>query len=295
MKIATKLISAAFPLGLIASCAVLDAPIIEPEVRSVSEPIQAAIARYETNSKSEFGFKIVGGEPILIDRAPWQAALVVSYIADASHGVFCGGSVLNEEWILTAAHCVDGDGTEPSILNVVVGTDDLTEPDQRVNVKAIYKHEEYFSARYSGYDIALLKLATPIDAQSVELYSGDIDDLPKDTRLWISGFGKTEMNGKKSPVLLAASVPYVNTRSCNSRASYDDDVTDTMLCAGFKDGQIDSCQGDSGGPAVVVDGGTPYLAGVTSWGEGCALANKYGVYARVSALKSWVENTMRDN
>ncbi|MEM9374663.1 MAG: serine protease [Pseudomonadota bacterium] len=278
-------------LALLSGCAALGREPVELEVGTVSAPIRDAIARFESGSSEAYGQKLVGGEPISIDVAPWQAALVVSYIADAGRGVFCGGSVIDPEWVITAAHCIEG--TQPSIINVVVGTSDLAAPTQRINVESIFVHDQYLSASGSGYDIALLKLDSPANAKSIHILSSKIEDLISDEGdldLMISGFGAQEMGGNTSPILMGASVPFVRTTTCNSRASYGGAINETMFCAGFKDGGVDACQGDSGGPAVVMaPDAVPYLAGITSWGEGCALPNKYGVYTRVSYLKQWAD------
>ena len=95
-------------------------------------------------------------------------------------------------------------------------------------------------------------------------------------------------------MLQKVNVPLVSKAACNDKAAYGGDITDTMLCAGYKSGGKDSCQGDSGGPLVVTDAnGETVLAGVVSWGEGCARANKYGIYSKVSSAISWIADKMK--
>lgn len=111
---------------------------------------------------------------------------------------------------------------------------------------------------------------------------------------WITGWGRNKPIGGSSPVTLQqASVPIVGRNSCEW--AYLGRIHDSMICAGLDRGGIDSCQGDSGGPMVCEEGGRFYLQGVTSWGQGCARPNKYGVYARVKYVIGWLKKEMTSN
>ena len=90
-------------------------------------------------------------------------------------------------------------------------------------------------------------------------------------------------------------VPIVSNDTCNSAEAYSGKISTTEICAGIKEGGKDSCQGDSGGPLVINDNVEFVQAGVVSWGEGCAVANKYGVYARVNAFNAWVNDVKSGN
>ena len=108
--------------------------------------------------------------------------------------------------------------------------------------------------------------------------------------LVVSGWGATTEGGDTVSTLREVGVPYVTRDVCNDPLSYADGVTTNMLCAGVAAGGQDSCQGDSGGPLVFgAGGGNPRLAGVVSWGEGCAQPGKYGVYTRVAIYGDWVK------
>ena len=89
--------------------------------------------------------------------------------------------------------------------------------------------------------------------------------------------------------LLKASVPYTDTSTCNEAAAYNGRIGPGMMCAGFKEGGVNSCQGDSGGPLVWRTAEGPVLVGIVSFGEGCARKLKYGVYTRVSAFGDWID------
>lgn len=107
----------------------------------------------------------------------------------------------------------------------------------------------------------------------------------------LSGFGRLSSGGSSPRVLMQVNVPVVSQSSC--KRAYGSSIHDSMICAGLKEGGKDSCQGDSGGPMVCESGGKFYLEGVVSWGHGCAAPGKYGVYARVRYLRSWIASTMR--
>uniref|UniRef100_UPI00358E0C3E transmembrane protease serine 2-like isoform X2 n=1 Tax=Myxine glutinosa TaxID=7769 RepID=UPI00358E0C3E len=109
----------------------------------------------------------------------------------------------------------------------------------------------------------------------------------------ISGWGQTSQSSSYIPnVLQKAEVELINSKRCNSSYVYSGKISPRMTCAGFLSGGVDSCQGDSGGPLVCKEDGIWYLTGATSWGEGCALMYKPGVYANVLELSSWISQTM---
>ena len=147
-----------------------------------------------------------------------------------------------------------------------------------------------------GSDVALLELRDSLlldqqTAAPIELLTSSEDNLSSGTKLITSGFGTTQQGGDLSTRLLFVEVPVVSHTVCNAPLSYDDQILDDMICAGFNEGGQDSCQGDSGGPlAAFPDSSAPKLAGVVSWGEGCAQPLKFGVYARVSKFSNWIQS-----
>ena len=104
-----------------------------------------------------------------------------------------------------------------------------------------------------------------------------------------------QIKGGSSPNNLQyVRVPAITNSQCNT--AYGGSITSSMLCAGYPNvGGKDACQGDSGGPYVCNDNGNPVIAGVVSWGNGCALANFPGVYARVTTVLNWIESNMVSN
>lgn len=175
---------------------------------------------------------------------------------------------------------------------VSVGTE------QDIRVSKIIIHEDYNDPLQYSNDIALIKLMTPADlgvgigvvCMPDMKYALPFDSINK--TCWITGWGRLSSGGSQPNTLMEADVPLVSKQRCQS--AYPGKIDDTMLCAGLDEGGIDSCQGDSGGPLVCEFNGTWYLEGVVSWGQGCAAPGKYGVYAYVRNLKSWVSQN-KDN
>lgn len=235
--------------------------------------------------------KIVNGQEAVAGQFPWQVSLGVSWIAEPYEAHFCGGSIYNERWIITAAHCVDG--TAPQEVLVTAGTHNLASGGQRVNLRKILIKAGYVAAQ-SGSDIALLELLRPLkldgtNARAIDIAASGVDlqELPDGTNATVSGFGTTSEGGQTTAVLNFIDVPLVPIPVCNAPQSYDGGVLADMFCAG--DGELDSCQGDSGGPLVLQTEEKEILAGIVSWGEGCAQPLKFGVYASVPSYASWIE------
>lgn len=140
---------------------------------------------------------------------------------------------------------------------------------------------------YDGFDsdVAIMKLAQPLkfsnDVQPIRLAPAGYAVADGDTVV-VSGWGALSSGGSSPSNLFEVGVPKVNQQVCiNSYGSSS--ITNRMLCAGI--GGKDSCQGDSGGPLTHND----LQVGIVSWGRGCALAGYPGVYARVSALREFID------
>ena len=159
----------------------------------------------------------------------------------------------------------------------------------------IFVHPKYNPANNDN-DIALVKLSNEVQMAPIGLISKKTDEtvLIPGAETTISGWGYTKENGNVSQKLQKADVPMVDRQQCNSPDAYNGQITDNMICAAPAGGGIDSCQGDSGGPLVAKKTGGKYvLAGVVSWGEGCARAGKPGVYTRVAKYVGWINNKIK--
>lgn len=247
-----------------------------------------AVDRY-LNRKSP---KIVNGTLAADGAYPWQVSLTVSWIADPGRAHFCGGAIYNERWIVTAAHCLTK--LKPEDVVVVSGTNVLRQGVTRTNAVRLVVHKDYVP-QTNDNDVALIELFEPLSITPKTKPIALLDDaqeggiLNAGRPLMVTGWGATSEGGNVVRNLQQVSIPFVTRESCNDPLSYNGKITVNMICAGVAAGGVDSCQGDSGGPlANDPSGPTPRLAGIVSWGEGCARPGKYGVYTRVSRYTGWI-------
>ncbi|MER6468582.1 S1 family peptidase [Streptomyces collinus] len=220
---------------------------------------------------------IVGGTTTTTAAYPF-----VMQITDASGSQFCGGTLVAARKVVTAAHCMVGETT--SSVRVVGGRTNLNGTDGTVSkVSKIWVNPDYSDAT-DGDDVAVLTLATSMPYKPAPYVTPSQTGLyASGTTARILGWGTTSENGSSSNQLRTATVPIVSDSSCKS--SYGSDfVQSDMVCAGYTSGGVDTCQGDSGGPLLI--GGV--LAGITSWGEGCAEAGYPGVYTRLTTFSALV-------
>ncbi|XP_078356606.1 uncharacterized protein LOC144641477 isoform X1 [Oculina patagonica] len=229
------------------------------------------------------GARIVGGTQAQNGSWPWMAML-----AYAGGSQFCGGSLIGEQWVLTAAQCVDG--FSPSQIVVRMGAYKITDIAQELEVERIIMHESFDIVTYEN-DIALLKLKTEVTlGTSVGLVCLNKDNTLASGTCCITGWGWLEENAQSQPdYLQEASVELIGVSECNTEPYHPDAIFSTMLCAGLlPEGGVDACQGDVGGPLVCEGDGKWYLTGVTSWNEGCARPEKPGVYTKVLRFVDWI-------
>ncbi|NXA84781.1 FA9 factor, partial [Thryothorus ludovicianus] len=239
------------------------------------------------------GTRVVGGSDSMKGEVPWQVLLV------NSDGLgFCGASIINEKWLVTAAHCLKPGYTHN--LTAVAGEHDVHSDDhteQRRKVVRLLPHPTY-DASINEYhnDIALLELEQPLTFNSyvtpICLGSREFTNaLLKQGMGTVSGWGKKFFRGRKATTLQVVKVPFVDRPTCLKSTSTT--ILQNMFCAGFPTGDKDTCEGDSGGPYTTEIEGTWFLTGITSWGEECALPGKYGIYTRVSKYVKWIKQTTR--
>jgi secreted trypsin-like serine protease len=251
---------------------------------------------YETDSSSE---DIVGGQNAQPGQFPWQISLQQKSGQQFSHS--CGGSILNARWVVTAAHCVQG--VNRKNLRVVAGEHNRSVNEgveQTVNVASKIVHPQYSSTTLEN-DVALLELSKPLILSSARRTAAIPLFTPADsaagldapgTMATISGWGTTSEGGGSLPASLKfAQVPLVSDET--AREVYGDgEIADSMLGAGFEEGGVDTCQGDSGGPLVLQTPSGAKLAGLTSWGIGCAREGLPGIYTEVSFFNAFILNNI---
>ncbi|MEA2221001.1 MAG: hypothetical protein QOJ35_3627 [Solirubrobacteraceae bacterium] len=258
-------------------------------IGSVAAPgVAAASATTSDNGR------IVGGT---LATRPWPAQ---GYLRlTASGGTYaCGGSLVSGRWFVTAGHCVTNDDINETVLppgafTITLGKPDLTQATSadRYSVDAVIRHELYSSL--PDHDVALLHVSSQVAPPQEPLRVVSATE----SALWgpgigatVIGWGTTCASGCPATTQLReAPVPMVSDFTCGAAYGSDFDGA-TMVCAGT--GATDTCQGDSGGPLMVPRQGDFVLAGITSWGVGCADPSFPGVYTRIGApaLDDWLRS-----
>ncbi|XP_066986862.1 serine proteinase stubble-like isoform X3 [Macrobrachium rosenbergii] len=235
--------------------------------------------------------RIVGGVETEVNEYPWQVAVVYA----GTNSVFCGGSLLNDRIVVTAAHCILAIYNNNIIAEVLLGAHNLPYPtatQQRIALAGSGYHANYSSSTFD-HDIGFLLLSSAV-VLSERVKPVCLPDVLKDYSGYqavTSGWGTLSEGGPQPVVLNEVDVPILTNEACGQ--SYYGLVTSNMICAGYASGGKDSCQGDSGGPLVVEDSGRWVLVGITSWGNGCARPGNPGVYTRVTRYISILVDLMK--
>lgn len=223
--------------------------------------------------------RIIGGAECVPNSQPWQVSL--HYFDQHA----CGGVLIDENWVLTAAHC------ELPSLQIRLGDHNIKKAEgteQFTYADKICPHPGFNPVTYNN-DIMLLKLPSPATLDdNVKIIPLGCPLPPDGTRCLVSGWGTTSSPEETYPdTLQCVNVEIVPDDICQE--AYPGEVTENMLCAGVLAGGKDTCQGDSGGPLVC----NSALCGITSWGNiPCAEANRPGLYTKVCNYLNWIQDTI---
>ncbi|XP_038609108.1 transmembrane protease serine 12 [Tachyglossus aculeatus] len=239
------------------------------------------------------GSRIVGGREAQTGAWPWIVSLQMIYSTSQLH--ICGGTIVKEKWIVTAAHCLKS-LNNPAYWQAVVGIHNLRRPHrftQKIRVKKIIIHPNFNMDLFIN-DIAIFQLKKAIRFNAYVRpiclpFLNILINLNESTRCFIGGWGGTTEKGKHSVFLQEAEVKLVSRDICNSHKGYSGLVPNSSFCASG-DGGIDTCRGDSGGPFMcyIPEAEKFFLMGITSFGIGCGQKNYPGVYVKVGLYKNWV-------
>ncbi|XP_012064597.1 PREDICTED: serine proteinase stubble [Atta cephalotes] len=245
--------------------------------------------------------KIVGGERSSFGKWPWQISLRQWRSQTYLHK--CGAALLNENWAITAAHCVES--VPPSELLLRIGEHDLANEDepygyQERRVQIVASHPQ-FDARTFEYDLALLRFYEPLlpfQPNVLPICLPDDDETYVGRTAYVTGWGRLYDEGPLPSVLQEVAVPVINNTVCEAmykNAGYIEHIPHIFICAGWRNGGFDSCEGDSGGPMVIQRARDKrwILAGIISWGIGCAAPNQPGVYTRISEFRDWINQILQ--
>ncbi|XP_058979635.1 trypsin-1-like [Musca domestica] len=236
--------------------------------------------------------RIVGGQETEVHQYPWMAQLLYG------GRFYCAGSLINDQFLVTASHCVYGFRKERISVRLLEH-DRNASHFQKIDrkVEEITTHPKYNARTYDN-DIAIIKLNEPVEMTDLlhpvcmptpgKSFKGETGT--------VTGWGALKVGGFTSNTLQEVKVPIMSQDECRKTRYGASRITDNMLCAGYPDGMKDSCQGDSGGPLHIVATGTRehQLAGVVSWGEGCAKPGYPGVYARVNRYGTWIKTLTKN-
>ncbi|XP_032688263.1 serine proteinase stubble-like isoform X2 [Odontomachus brunneus] len=245
--------------------------------------------------------RIVGGSQSSFGKWPWQISLRQWRQSTYLHK--CGAALLNQNWAITAAHCVDS--VPPSELLLRIGEYDLAKEEepygyQERRVQIVASHPQ-FDSRTFEYDLALLRFPEPIlpfQPNILPICLPDDDETYVGRTAYVTGWGRLHDDGPLPSILQEVAVPVVNNTVCEDMyrtAGYVEHIPHIFICAGWRNGGYDSCEGDSGGPMVIQRARDKrwILAGIISWGIGCAVPNQPGVYTRISEFREWINQILQ--
>ncbi|XP_026063666.1 trypsin-like [Carassius auratus] len=257
--------------------------------------IGGSLCQLDECGQAPLNNKIFGGEAATAGAWPWQVSLRISCDGELC---YCGGSLINKDWVLTAAHCLQGFDT--SNIKMYFGRlrrSGLNPHETNRTASRSIVHPSYNSSTHDN-DIGLIQLSSPVtltDYIRPICLAAAGSNFSAGTETWVTGWGKLQSGGPFPDLLQEVQVPIVSNSDCNN--AYGGLITNNMICAGLiKEGDKGSCQGDSGGPMVSRNGSLWVQSGIVSFaGVKCDDPRYPGVYTRVSHYQDWITTNIASN
>ncbi|XP_067218501.1 trypsin I-P1-like [Chanodichthys erythropterus] len=256
--------------------------------------IAGSLCQLDVCGRAPLSVGIVGGNNATAGAWPWQVRIRV-------HKYLCGGTLINKDWVLSAAKCFK-DSSNVSDPDTVMFFGRLNQsgsnPHEIIRTaKRIIRHSNYNDQLHNN-DIALVQLNSSVtfsDYIKPVCLAAAGSVFSADTESWVTGWGTLQSEGEWTfDTLQEVMMPIVSNSDCDK--AYGGGITSNMICAGLlNQGGKDSCQGDEGGPMVSKKDSLWIQSGIVSFGVGCAEPEFPGVYTRVSQYQNWIESYMGSN
>uniref|UniRef100_A0A673M660 Zgc:123295 n=1 Tax=Sinocyclocheilus rhinocerous TaxID=307959 RepID=A0A673M660_9TELE len=243
--------------------------------------------------------RIVGGKNATAGAWPWQVSIHLTF-QDIDFGHFCGGTLINKDWVLSAAHCFQWFNASYIVMYFGRLNQSGFNLFETNRTASRFINHPNFNISNPDNDIVLVQLSSSVTfsdyikpvclAAAGSVFGGG-------TESWVTGWGRLQPDGEVPDILQEVMIPIVNNSACaNAYGGVNISITSNMICAGLlNQGGKGACQGDSGGPMISKSGSLWIQSGIVSFGQRCADPTFPTVFARVSQYQDWIKSNTGSN